>query len=217
MEFLKMLNDNVGVVVGIITSGTAIFVAIKQTTKYIKTTLGDMIDQKFEKLSERLDSFAPVIESIQKEFNNNSGSTIKDILENTSDLVAYNALRFKFFLDSDSTPVFETDAKGHCTYVNDAFCDLTGLDSQRVYGTGWIIALHPEDREKFYDSWQTSLKFQVPIKHEYRFLNDKTLDVRLVRVQIIPVHNTKNELIGFHGVTKPVNNDAKVAPRPARQ
>lgn len=213
-----MLNDNVGVIVGIITGSTAIFVAIKQTTKYIKTTLGDMIDQKFAGLSARLDSFAPVIESIQKEFNNNSGSTIKDILENTSDLVAYNALRFKFFLDSDSTPVFETDAKGHCTYVNDAFCELTGLDSQRAYGTGWIIALHPDDREKFYDNWQTTLRFQVPIKQEYRFMHDKTLVETIVRVQLVPVHNTKNELIGFHGVTKPIPApSSSPAVRPTRR
>lgn len=41
--------------------------------------------------------------------------------------------------------VWLADGQGNVDFVNDAWCDYTGLDSHQSYGQGWMAALHPED------------------------------------------------------------------------
>jgi PAS domain-containing protein len=38
--------------------------------------------------------------------------------------------------------VFMSDASGACRYVNDRWCELTGLTFARALGDGWAEAIH---------------------------------------------------------------------------
>ena len=35
-----------------------------------------------------------------------------------------------------------------CTFVNERWCELTGLSFDEALGDGWFAALHPDDRER---------------------------------------------------------------------
>jgi PAS domain S-box-containing protein len=54
--------------------------------------------------------------------------------------------------------IFETDRKGHCTYVNARYCTLTGLLPEEAHGLGWVRALHPDDRERVTREWALALQ-----------------------------------------------------------
>ena len=65
--------------------------------------------------------------------------------------------------------IYRTDARGHCLYVNQRWCEFTGLSAEQASGDGWIHALHPEDRERVLQQWQQAIDTGTPFRSEYRF------------------------------------------------
>ena len=65
--------------------------------------------------------------------------------------------------------LYQTDAAGACIYVNERWCELTGLPADRALGDGWTHALHPDDRERVAAAWSHAAATAVPFVSEYRF------------------------------------------------
>lgn len=65
--------------------------------------------------------------------------------------------------------LFHTDAAGSCVYVNERWCDLTGLTPEEARGNGWSRALHPEDCECVFSEWQAAATERRLFELEYRF------------------------------------------------
>ncbi|MBW4519389.1 MAG: PAS domain S-box protein [Scytolyngbya sp. HA4215-MV1] len=65
--------------------------------------------------------------------------------------------------------IFRADAQGNCVYVNECWCEMTGLSPVEASGLGWIRALHPEDRKKYRDEWQRAIQIGDAFNLEYRF------------------------------------------------
>ncbi len=65
--------------------------------------------------------------------------------------------------------IFRSDAEGRCTYVNQRWCEITGLDKERAMGSGWLQAVHPEDRERVLEHWQSLQASGELTRIEFRF------------------------------------------------
>lgn len=66
--------------------------------------------------------------------------------------------------------VFVSDPRGLCLFVNERWCELTGLDQRSALGDGWSEAVHPEDRERVAAEWRTAAAEARDSIVEYRFL-----------------------------------------------
>jgi len=66
--------------------------------------------------------------------------------------------------------IFHTDPEGNYLFVNERWCEITGLNSREALGKGWIEALHPEDRERVLLHWESTLGQHQRFKTEFRFL-----------------------------------------------
>ena len=53
--------------------------------------------------------------------------------------------------------VFKTDKDFNCLYVNKYCCELMGLSEQQIKTEGWLMGIHPEDKEKTIH-WTNSIK-----------------------------------------------------------
>jgi PAS domain S-box-containing protein len=65
--------------------------------------------------------------------------------------------------------LFRTDAVGDCTYVNERWCELTGLGPEQASGQGWVAALHPGDRARVAAEWYDAARQGREFRSEYRF------------------------------------------------
>lgn len=65
--------------------------------------------------------------------------------------------------------IFRTDAAGHCLYVNERWCEISGLTPQEARGEGWARALHPEDRQRIFEEWYRAARDNVLFRSEHRF------------------------------------------------
>jgi two-component system sensor histidine kinase/response regulator len=66
--------------------------------------------------------------------------------------------------------IFVSDADGSCVYVNERWCELTGLTPAQALGDGWAAAIHPDDAARALGEWATASRAGSDSIVEYRFL-----------------------------------------------
>jgi PAS domain S-box-containing protein len=66
--------------------------------------------------------------------------------------------------------LFVSDADGCCVYVNERWCELTGLTPAQARGAGWSAAIHPADAERVGREWADSQTTGGDSVAEFRFL-----------------------------------------------
>ena len=58
---------------------------------------------------------------------------------------------------------------GSGAFVNRRWTEYTGLSAEDTAGTGWTAAVHPEDREPYWEKWRASFAAGEPFEDEARF------------------------------------------------
>jgi PAS domain S-box-containing protein len=79
--------------------------------------------------------------------------------------------RFRTIADSAPLGMFLTDAHGGCTYINEAFRQITGIGGPESMGDGWLNAFASGERAAFYTELQKAM----------RRGSDFTMEIRLAR------------------------------------
>lgn len=94
--------------------------------------------------------------------------------------------------------IFRTRPDGKTTYVNPKWCLLSGLNSEEAMDDNWVIAVHPDDREKILSGWKDKTRRSDASNAEYRFLHQ---DGKIIWVmgQAIPEFSKDNQIIGYVG------------------
>lgn len=70
--------------------------------------------------------------------------------------------------------VFNCDAGGACTWVNDELAELFGLDPDKMFGFGWTAAIAATDRVRVVDEWRRAVELGLPYSSEYTVENQRT-------------------------------------------
>lgn len=112
--------------------------------------------------------------------------------------LALSERRYRTLLEVSPLAVFETDALGVPTYVNQAWCDMAGIEKEKAFSHGWADSIHPEDREKLYADWMACVEAKEPYLGEYRFLTPSG-HVTWVYGHAAPMLNEDGGLIGYLG------------------
>ena len=66
--------------------------------------------------------------------------------------------------------IFHTDVAGACTFVNERFCGLAGIEAASVLGAGWRRIVHPEDLDRVGDEWIQAAADGRSFRMEYRLI-----------------------------------------------
>jgi PAS domain S-box-containing protein len=77
-------------------------------------------------------------------------------------------VRYQGLVAASPVGVFECDARGRCTFVNERWTAVTGLDAVTSAGEGWFCAIDADDRVAFRESLARSAETRVPFRHECR-------------------------------------------------
>lgn len=136
---------------------------------------------------------------------------INDITERkkTEEKIAESELRFRTLTKDAPVGIFETDAKGLTTYVNQTWLNYTGLSYEEAIGDAWMYIIHPEDRKNQVSSWKAKTKNIEPSETEYRIIN-KNGQLRWVNGKAIPVINSSGKVTGYIGTIADVT-ELKIA------
>lgn len=179
-----------GMWIGILTGGAAILYGISYGLYY-----SYFFFKKFNK----------IYAIIEKELQPNGGSSMRDAIKRLELMAHAENSRFKTWMTFFPYPVFETNPNGYCIYVNRAYLNFTGRNLDEVVGNGWIINVHPEDREEVHESWSSAVNDKREYCLTYRFL-DKDNNTRKVHVHACPSLNHEKEVIGYIGIISILDN-----------
>jgi len=106
-----------------------------------------------------------------------------------------------FRLLSQVAPVgiFFTDHEGNLFYVNDQWCEITGLKIQDAKGHRWKNSLHPEDRERVLCEWTQNHGQEFSRISEARFIHSDG-SVVWVFGRIVARKDANGSISGYVGV-----------------
>lgn len=112
--------------------------------------------------------------------------------------VAQSEKRFHTLTEVSPVGIYRTDLTGATTYVNQRWTQIVGITYDESMGSGWYIAIHPEDRIKVYNEWRKVVGNRQRSVLEYRFMKADGTIVWVIG-QATPETNSENQIIGFIG------------------
>ncbi len=126
--------------------------------------------------------------------------------ERASILLSESEQRYKSLATSAPVGIYRTDRSGQCIYVNERYCQITGLTPEVALGDGWQERIHLDDREILIGAWQQSIQNNhCPFQLEYRFQH---ADGKVVWVygQCVAERNDEGELLGYVGTLTDISD-----------
>jgi PAS domain S-box-containing protein len=98
---------------------------------------------------------------------------------------------------------------GHCDFLSQGWLDFTGLTSEQAQGWGWSDAIHPEDRDKLVQYWQSAIASGMPVDTEARLCRcDGVYRWTLIRAN--PWSDESGSIVKWYGTSTDIH-DRKLA------
>ncbi len=142
--------------------------------------------------------FVPVLDS--------SGE-VEAIAGSTRDVTDRKEIEERFRSLANNAPVgiFQTNLAGETVFVNEAWCQLAGLDREGAKGDGWIHAVHSDDRQRVIREWQVACGQGLPSHTEFRF---RRPDGRIVWLQgnAEPLRDPQDQMLGYIGTVADITS-----------
>jgi|GEM_PF-1128849 len=112
--------------------------------------------------------------------------------------------RYKTLTTAAPVGIFQTDAVGNCTYVNERWSQIAGLTLEEAQGNGWLKGIHPRDRERINQKWHDAATKNIPFRAEYQFYNSEG-KVNWVFGQAMAEYDADGNLSGYVGSITDIN------------
>jgi PAS domain S-box-containing protein len=90
---------------------------------------------------------------------------------------------------------------GRIEFVNQRWCECTGLGIEQARGSGWQTAIHPDELPEFLERWKAILASGEPGELEARFRRSDG-EYRRFLIRAIPVRDEKGNVVGWYGIEK---------------
>lgn len=140
----------------------------------------------------------PMIEEMRKELRTNGGSSIKDVVNSISKDTQKLTMRIEADYRTVQEGVYECDLEGSCTFVNRYWCFLTGLVPDDALGSGWLRAIHPEDKKRVKEEWSEAVERHADFIMSYRYVKTSGETIK-VKSHGTPLKTNKGEIVGYYG------------------
>ncbi|MDH4127761.1 MAG: DUF3365 domain-containing protein [Spirochaetota bacterium] len=123
------------------------------------------------------------------------------IIEQKVSQIALQQSEQQYSIITELSPVgiLQTDADGHCIYVNERWSTITGFSQNDALGNGWLKGIHYDDNVNVSLEWYNAVLAGQNFTFEYRF---KKPNGKIIWVfsKSTPFHDESKRIIG-HIVT----------------
>jgi len=116
----------------------------------------------------------------------------------TKEVVEGSERRFRAMATHAPVGIFQTDVWGDCLFINETYSRLTGIGVKEAQGKGWLLSIHPEDRDRVVSAWFEAVRGGYEFSLEYRYLPVDGEEVRTC-ASAMPVRDEGGRISGFIG------------------
>jgi PAS domain S-box-containing protein len=103
---------------------------------------------------------------------------------------------------------------GHTDYVNQHWCNYSGMSVEQSLRAGWATVLHPDDQPKFFDAWTLAVQTGKTFEREYR-MRQADGAYRWFLGRGLPVRDGEGRVVKWLGTATDID-DQKQAERALR-
>ncbi|MBV9340023.1 MAG: PAS domain-containing protein [Acidobacteria bacterium] len=89
-------------------------------------------------------------------------------LKKTEEALQSSERNLAAIINTIPTAAWTTRPDGYCDFLNQVWLDYAGMTAAQAQGWGWSEAIHPDDRKKLVEEWQSSLVAGTPVDTEAR-------------------------------------------------
>jgi PAS domain S-box-containing protein len=89
---------------------------------------------------------------------------------------------------------------GSGAFVNKRWTEYTGLSAEETAGSGWRLAVHPEDREQYWKKWDAALSRGEPFEGEARFCCAADGKYRWFLARGVPLRDKSGRVVRWYGI-----------------
>ncbi len=95
--------------------------------------------------------------------------------------------------------VFLVDVEGRCQYVNEHWCQMSGLTAEQATGLPWMQFVHPDEREQVLRDWRTAVEQESEFAADHRFRGPSGR-VAWLSTHIVPLRDRASRIVSYLGV-----------------
>jgi PAS domain S-box-containing protein len=88
---------------------------------------------------------------------------------------------------------------GSVDFVNRYWLEYSGLSPQETVGSGWQVAVHPEDLEQHSAKWRASVATGEPLENEVRWRRAADGQYRWFLVRGVPLRDERGNILKWYG------------------
>ncbi|HYA23522.1 MAG TPA: PAS domain-containing protein [Terriglobales bacterium] len=97
---------------------------------------------------------------------------------------------------------------GYCDFLNQVWLDYAGMTAEKAQGWGWSEAIHPDDRKKLVEEWQSCLASGNPVDTEARIRHfDGCYRWFLIRAN--PLRDESGNILKWYGTCVDIEDRKK--------
>lgn len=139
-----------------------------------------------------------IMQRIVAEFSPNGGGSLRDAINRIEACISMQVGLGRRMMGEMRLAVFEATPSGEWVWASPQWCEIAGLTLSDASGTGWLSAVHPDDRERVIEEWKSCCEHQRIFRSEFRYVTPAGRTVA-VRAMAEPVRNSKGGVVGFVG------------------
>jgi PAS domain S-box-containing protein len=113
--------------------------------------------------------------------------------------------RYQTLANLSPVGIFHTDAQSRCLYVNNRWCEITGISFSQAMGDGWMHAIHPDDRSRIQDNWYRCTQENLPFAMETQFQRPDNSSLWAF-VQAVAQHGNDGQVLGYIGTVTDITH-----------
>ncbi|MCB1823487.1 MAG: EAL domain-containing protein [Candidatus Competibacteraceae bacterium] len=95
--------------------------------------------------------------------------------------------------------VFLVDVEGRCQYVNERWCQMSGLTAEQATGLPWMRFVHPDEREQVLRDWRTAVEQESGFAADHR-IRGPSGRVAWLGTRIVPLRDRASRIVSYLGV-----------------
>ncbi|AFY47370.1 PAS domain S-box [Nostoc sp. PCC 7524] len=113
--------------------------------------------------------------------------------------------RYRYLSNAIPQLVWISNVKGECVYVNQRWCEFTGMTTEQISGFGWQTIIHPDDIESVMREWMTAMQTGEPYEQELRYQKyDGSYRWHLARA--VPIKNEQGQIVEWFGTSTDIDD-----------
>src|SRR5215472_15622853 len=103
------------------------------------------------------------------------------------------------------TTAWTTRPDGYCDFINQVWLDYLGMTAEQAEGWGWAEAIHPDDRKRLHEDWQSCLASGTPLDMEARVRRfDGSYRWFLIRVNLL--RDESGNIVKWYGTNTDIED-----------